>query len=417
MAPTSDLAYEPVCKKALTNDFDASRTTLFQTVFNLINTFIGGGLLTVPFAFSLGGAATANAVVVVAMMNWATSLFLGHALDKVEKLRPDIPRADLDMKELAGVVFGSVGRQVLGVVLVLEVCVAVVTFLILIGSNVNLICGAPKSAVIVAAGCLATMALWLPMSKIAMLSGLSVLCMFGALVSLVVCGTLVAWSDKDPSEHVVLNVEKLPSAVGLLVFCFSNLPCVPNMRASMRSVEEFPRAVNISFLFTIPYYIAIGVLGYYFFGDATKPNFMANYVEVPGMPYLNVFVGFKLASSALFAVKLQFAAPLCSAAVLQALGFGAEGGAEVAGRIIAARAVFTVASVACAIFARDALGRVAELTGAVLTMTLSLFFPVGAYAGARRLAGEPLAWWEALGLGGMFCVGLGLTASDILRRL
>jgi len=415
-------ARQPMCKpgpadSAQPEEARDGRTNLLQTASNMINCFIGAGILTVPFAFRLAGYGAAAALVMVASLNWATSLLLGHALAKAARLRPDVPAADWDLKALGGVVFGATGRQVVSGLLALEVWVALETFLILTGINIHLLTGAPRPWVIVIAGCLGTWSLSLPMSMIARLSCLSVWCMLGALVSLAICGGLLAASPQlAMARHDVLNLEALPSAVAILSYAFSGLPCLPNIRAGMRNTAEYSNAVNIAFAFSVPYYLTIGLLGYYFFGSGTRESFTLNYVEYPGMPHRRLFLVFSLASSALFAAKLQAGFPLYAAPVLQALGFGATG-ADIPPRVAVARVAFAVFSVVFAVFARDALCGVAEIMGALLTMSTSVLFPVVAYAGARHTAGEPLLWREALGLGGIFSIGLALAAFDIYRKI
>eukprot|EP00429_Kryptoperidinium_foliaceum_P092172 CAMPEP_0176194350 /NCGR_PEP_ID=MMETSP0121_2-20121125/5955_1 /TAXON_ID=160619 /ORGANISM="Kryptoperidinium foliaceum, Strain CCMP 1326" /LENGTH=534 /DNA_ID=CAMNT_0017533093 /DNA_START=15 /DNA_END=1617 /DNA_ORIENTATION=+ len=396
-----------------------SGTTLAQTASNMINCFVGGGILTVPFAFRHAGFAASFVLMLVAALNWLTSILLGHALSRAARLRPDISRTQWDLAELGAAIFGPMGRRIIAVVLTLELWFMLETYIILTSININLLTGAPMKTLIAMAGIVGTLTLSLPMSVVAGFSKLSVWCMLGGVVSLVVCGGMASQAPNlHERRHHMIDVKALPAAAGIFSYCFAGLPCLPNIRSAMQKQGDYALAVNLAFAFAITYYLVVGLLGYHYFGDATKESFTENLVPYKGMPDERMFLAFSLASSALFAVKLQAGFPLYAAPVLQALGFGTLGEeSRLPTRVVAARMTFALASVAFALFARNALSGVAELMGAFLTMTTSVLFPVAAYAGARRASGEPLGWCEALGLGAVFLVGVLLAASDAYRRM
>merc|ERR1719181_1635247 len=86
-------------------------TDVAQTTFNMVNCFVGAGILTVPFAFRLAGYSACILVLFVAGLNWYTSLLLGKALDRAALLHPDIPLRNWSMGALGRAAFGEAGDR------------------------------------------------------------------------------------------------------------------------------------------------------------------------------------------------------------------------------------------------------------------------------------------------------------------
>eukprot|EP00408_Alexandrium_pacificum_P056402 CAMPEP_0171165544 /NCGR_PEP_ID=MMETSP0790-20130122/6240_1 /TAXON_ID=2925 /ORGANISM="Alexandrium catenella, Strain OF101" /LENGTH=404 /DNA_ID=CAMNT_0011630337 /DNA_START=117 /DNA_END=1327 /DNA_ORIENTATION=- len=371
-------------------------TDLSQTTFIMINCFIGAGILTVPFAFRLAGYGAVLALGLVAAMNWFTSLLLGKALDKAAKLRPDIPRAEWDLPTLGRVAFGPMGQHCIGALFALELWFAMETFLVLTGINVSLVAGVPKTPVIVFSGLLGTLCLSLPPSVIASFSFLSVWCMAGGLLALVVCGTRSLSSQGAAAQqHLLLEPSAFPSATGLFLYCFSGLPCLPHIRASMKRPEEYPAAVHMSFVFAAAYYAMVGLLGYHFYAGATRESFTENLAPSALAPSEHSLrCGFALLS-----------VPVYAAPVLQALGSASPPGQPAPVRTLLVRSAFAVVSVTAAVMAQDALDAVAEIMGAFLTNATSLIFPCAAYASVCWAGGERLGALRGTGIAAVLAFG------------
>lgn len=280
---------------------------------------------------------------------------------------------------------------------------ALETFIVLTSINVNILTGIPRTPLIAAAGALGTMSLSLPMSVISGFSFLSMWCMVGGLLALVVCGI---GNVQENTPHQLLDLSAMPSAVGMFLYCFSGLPCLPNIRAAMRRPEEYSSAVNLSFTFALGYYALVGLLGYHFFAQSTQESFTQNLWPLVGVQNRVFYCSFALISAALFAGKLQAGFPLYAAPVLQAMGFGSECEKHSPRLVWAARGAFAAVSISFAIFAQDALDAVAELMGAFLTTSTSILFPCAAYWAVRRLSGEPLNMAQVAGISLMLVFGV-----------
>jgi hypothetical protein len=393
------------------SDESAQLTGVAETTFNMINCFVGAGILTVPFAFRLAGYSACILVLFVAGLNWYTSLILGEALDKAASMHPDVPYRSWNMGSLARAAFGPRGEHCIRVIFGLELWFALETFLVLTGISVNLLTGLPEPAVIVVAGTIGSLSLSLPMKNVSFMSFIGVACMVGGLFALIICG-MGRIFDHPPNvvpsaeTHHTFMFGRTPASLGIFLYCFSGLPCLPNIRNAMRRPkEEYAQAVHNAFAYSSVYYLAVGMLGYEFFANDTRRSFLKDLAPLPGEGHSNIYGYVAAVAAGLFALKLQAGFPLYAGPVLEAAGLGANDGLSTMQTVIA-RSVFCVVSVVFAVFARHQLDAVAELMGAFLTNTTSIIFPVAAYLAVTTVHGSKLPKKTYLGLYALLLFGV-----------
>jgi amino acid permease len=254
------------------------------------------------------------------------------------------------------------------------------------------------------------MSLGLPMTAISSGSLLAVACMVVGLIALMVCGMGRLWDHADGLEplanrHHTFEFERTPASLGIFLYCFSGLPCLPSIRASMqRPREDYEKAINTSMMYAFFYYLAIGVLGYEFFANDTRRSFLKDLAPIPGEGHARAYGYISACAAGLFALKLQAGFPLYAGPVLEAIGFGKEERLP-ASQIWLARTVFGLVSVTFAIFARNQLDAVAELMGAFLTNATSIMFPVAAYWQLFHARGEKASKGHTFGLSALLIFG------------
>merc|ERR1712125_202812 len=126
------------------------------------------------------------------------------------------------------------------------------------------------------------------MTTVSQTSFLAVACMVGGLLALVACGTGRLWdhpSDEVPTAgtHHVVELTRIPASLSIFLYCFSGLPCLPNIRAAMqRPREDYAKAVHYAFAYSSVYYLAIGMLGYEFFANDTRRSFLKDLTPLKG---------------------------------------------------------------------------------------------------------------------------------------
>lgn len=370
-------------------------TNFHQTVFNMINCFVGAGILTMPFAFRLAGYVGASiALLLVSLLSWYAAVLLGKALEIAVELRPDM--REKDVSALGEVAFGRNGKVAIRMLFAAELWFALETFLILTGVNMHIATGLPRSGVVVAAGLLGSASLWLPLSIISDLSLLSILCLLAGLLSLVAYGVSHATTTTVPHPHMLMDPWSMPCAGSICLYCLSGLPCLPTIRGGMEDKRAYFTAINISFMFATLYYAAIGLLAYYFFGDSIRESFTVNLAAGSAheteLGSGKTSMTFALVSAGLFATKLQAGFPLYATPVLEALGFSGDSpeNRDKKQQVTSARMVFALLSISFAIFAQKRLAFIAGLMGSFLTCSTSIVFPALAFLSLHRTMGKPM---------------------------
>merc|ERR1719507_1472665 len=111
--------------------------------------------------------------------------------------------------------------------------------------------------------------------------------MFGGLVALCVCGIL---APQASPKHVMLEPRALPSSIGMFLYCFSGLPCLPNIRSSMQNTSNYSHAVHLAFIFATIYYTVVGLAGYHFYAEGTRESFTENLMPAFPAPRLDIWL-------------------------------------------------------------------------------------------------------------------------------
>jgi len=333
-------------------------------------------------------------------------------MDKAAALHPEIPARQWSMGKLGWAAFGPVGDRFIRTLFALELWFALETFLVLTGISVNLLTGISQPPVIVVAGMLGCLSLGLPMNAVSYASLLAVSCMVGGLFALVFCGFGRIWdSENTPdalTQHIVVDVPGIPGALGIFLYCFSGLPCLPNIRNAMRRpAEEYAVAIHYAFLYSSLYYMAVGMLGYQFFASDTRQSFLKDLIPIPEERHKSMYAWVAMMASGLFALKLQAGFPLYAAPILGAIGVGGGDGVPhwPAKHTWIARGLFALVSIFFAIMARNQLDAVAELMGAFLTNSTSIMFPVASYCALTDKLKEKMSTRQTSLLYGLMLFG------------
>lgn len=404
-----------------TNDQDTLNT--YEAVFNLANTVLGVGVLSVPYAFRLSGYSSLLLVLVVIAVTSCTARFIGSALDLAARSPAflNVPPKGRDFTFLAHVAFGGWVQALIGTITSLEIWFALITFMVMNGVNASLVWpGLDRSTAIVVSSFLAMLAVFLPMRYYSYLSLVSSLALAIAALAMVAAAlTMPSWAN--PYDHLglpaLLQLQNLPRSVGIIVFCFAGHPCFPVVHECMRVKSSWNCSVSVTFFLAFVYYGGLGVFGYLVFGSDLTATFTENLAQLEGTILL------RSASAAAFLVKIQLTAPLLLNAILVSVWAPEVGKPEWPLSRLLALAVLTAATAIMAVFFAHDVAAVAALTGSLFTMTTSVLFPAVVHLRLRQLYGpaHSCSLWAGLphilvlifGIS-MAILGTFLTISDML---
>jgi len=361
-----------------------------EAVFNLANTVLGVGVLSVPFAFRLSGYSSLGIVLVVIAITALTANFIGAALVLAERspVAQAVPRRGRDFAFLAHVAFGPVGRAIIGAITCLEIWFALVTFMVMSGVNINIAFPAVDKGVAVIFSCLFSgMLVFLPMrifSYLSLASSLSLVVAMGAMVTAAL--TMFAWAN--PYDHIgkpaLIRPENIPRSVGIIVFCFAGHPCFPIVHECMKDRSQWRLSIAATFFLALVYYGGLGVFGYLVFGTALEASLTQNVAQLRNALLCRTI------SAVAFVVKLQLTTPLLMNAILVSCWAPAAGAPEwPPGRMVALGALIAATAVTAVFFA-DNVAAVASLTGSLFTMATSVLFPTIVHWRLRQIFEEKM---------------------------
>jgi len=346
-----------------------------QAVFNLTNTVLGVGVLSVPYAFRLSGYVMLPLVLVVIAVTSTTANFIGAALvlaGQCPEGASTPPRAR-DFAYLAHVAFGNNGRIFIGTVTSLEIWFALVTFMVMNGVNAALLFPAlgATNAVLISCALMAS-TVFVPMRILSYLSLLSSVALCFAAASLFGAAmTMHSWYD--PYEHLgsiaLMQIGNIPRSVGIVVFCFAGHPCFPIVHESMQNPQKWRPCVGITFFVAFLYYGGLGTFGYIVFGENLEASFTINISSLSSAAFWRNMSAFG------FLIKIQLTAPLLLNAIMVSCMAPAKEGPEwTPVRIFVLLLCSGLTAVMAVTFSHQ-VALVASLTGSLFTMTTSVLFP------------------------------------------
>ncbi|KAK9825697.1 hypothetical protein WJX81_006348 [Elliptochloris bilobata] len=391
--------------------------TVLQAVFNVVNIFIGMGMLSMPYAVMLGGWLSLGALVVAAAVFCVSGLLIVKNFDKVPAGMPHTYPA------LGVCVLGPSGRYVVGVSTVAEFFGASCIMLVILWKEIETLMddsGVLGMSVHHTAIIVGTLAI-APLLFIPSFKKLSWLSMAGCLSTVLVTITVVAAVALDPKRdkmptqppagHTLVK-RGILEAFGIFAISVSGHTSLPVLRNSMKNPKDFNKVIYASFAAMAMVYGLVAGLGYYYFGDAASTlvtNDLA--IDSPFTGHWLLVRGLTVDKVVVLCILVNaYTTYPCLVLVIQdmlwavlAEADGLEIRAPKSWVAVATRLLICGAGAVVGYLTFDVLGNVMSLVGALCAMNSSLLMPAAFFLvlfwrdlGALRRAGT--ATLLALGL-------------------
>lgn len=354
---------------------DGHELTVQEAVFNLTNTVLGVGVLTVPYAFRLSGYISILLIFITILVTSQTGVYIGSAL-KLAARSPEaqlVPRRGRDFAFLAFQGFGGTGEKLIGLITSLEIWFALVVYIVMNGINISAVSGGhvgQETAAILSCA-LAALMVFLPMRVYSYFSLVASIALALAGLAVVAAAlTMEEWANpyNHLGEPALVQLQNIPRSIGIIVFCFAGHPCFPIVYECMKEPQYWMSSVYLTFCLAFMYYGGLGVFGYLVFGQDLQASVTQN-VELLPQAWL-----FRQIAFLCFAVKIQFTAPMPLNAIMVA-AWRPEGPREwTPGRVFALLVLTAVTAVTAVAFSKQ-VGVVAALTGSLFTMSTAVLFP------------------------------------------
>uniref|UniRef100_A0A2N9ER10 Amino acid transporter transmembrane domain-containing protein n=1 Tax=Fagus sylvatica TaxID=28930 RepID=A0A2N9ER10_FAGSY len=263
------------------SNFDYSNTanvSFFKTCFNGLNALSGVGILSVPYALSLGGWLSLILIFVIAIAAFYSGLLMQRCMDVDSDIRtyPDIGNR----------AFGYNGRLLVSVFMYVELYLVATGFLILEGDNLSYLF--PNTGIEIAGIRIEGKQIFviivalviLPSVWLDSLSLLSYISASGVLASIIILGSILWTGEFDGigfhQEGTLINWSGIPTAVSLYAFCYCAHPVFPTLYTSMKNKRQFSNVLVVCFILCTLSYASMAVFGYLMFGSNVQSQITLN---------------------------------------------------------------------------------------------------------------------------------------------
>jgi len=365
-----------------------------QTTLNIVNLYVGVGLLSLGYAFRLGGWISVVVLGVVSIIFAYSAKLICYSFDKMPStLVPSYPN-------LGTTAMGNLGHWMVMVMALAEFFGASCMCLIIVWQSIEMLisaeflcigsfCLSSRDAVVLASTVIMLPAIW-----IRTFSRLTTISISGIMSSLILTTVVVIAFAVDPSReavhdessavHEVVNWAHLPIATGIMVVSLSGHAGLPSMRRSMKSPQNFGRCLNIAFFSMFLLYTVMGAFSYYYFGQALQVLVTGNLNEASGVTGFvllrvgHVTITINEVVTVLVAMSAYSTIPALTYVVAELIvdiihgssAFRQPGVADLVTRTIVLALAYMVAYLAY-----NVLGSVESIVGGVCSVSISLLLP------------------------------------------
>ena len=253
-------------------------STMPQTIFNSVNVLIGVGILALPLAVRLSGWVLGMIFLALAALatNY-TARLLARCLDTNS--------GATTYGDIAFLAFGSVGRNAVEALFILELTAANVALIILFGDTMNsLFSGVSTMAwkAIIALGLIPLN--FAPFRILSVTSILGITCCLGIVAIVTIDGLLKPHSPGSLRELAATYAfpqdwRTVPLSLGLFMAPWGGHSVFPAIYKDMRHPQKYPRALMYTYIFTYGLDLAMAVLGYLMFGDSVRDEITTNLLK------------------------------------------------------------------------------------------------------------------------------------------
>ncbi|KAJ3276493.1 hypothetical protein HK104_003660 [Borealophlyctis nickersoniae] len=289
-----DPEHQPLLPKPL-DESPVPRSTSLHATLNLLNTMMGMGILSLPYALSISGW-TMGLTMLFAFVLLAshTAKLLTRCMESREINLPSTihfnappitkPTTYGDVGERA---FGPRGRQFITTLFSLELFTASTALIILASDSFHTLFPSFDSlkikCAVAAFVCFTTWPRSLRLLSYA--SAIGIVTVVTLLVVLIYDGT----STREPPGSLLTpaetswspqSIHAVALSIGLIFVGLDAHALVPTVYRDTKTPHHFPRTINITYSIIFLVYVTFGACGYLMFGPDTKPEITVNLANV-----------------------------------------------------------------------------------------------------------------------------------------
>ncbi|KAJ6264720.1 Vacuolar amino acid transporter [Drechslerella dactyloides] len=271
--------------KTVTINMAVGQSTIYQTIFNSINTLVGIGLLSLPLGFRLSGWIIGVLFMIFSM---ASTAYTAKLIAACMESNPVL----ITYGDIAWAAFGRKGRVIISVIFFLELLAACVALVILFADSLHALI--PDVSIItwkLLCGLILTPLCFLPLRLLSVTSILGIICTF-SIVGMIFASGLVTKEQPGslihPAKTYLLPEHwgQVPLSLGILISPWGGHSVFPNIYRDMRHPYKFGKAIKVTYTFTADILqfildLSMAVVGYLLFGDSVRDIVTSNILLNP----------------------------------------------------------------------------------------------------------------------------------------
>ncbi|CAI5757714.1 unnamed protein product [Candida verbasci] len=256
-------------------------STVPQTIFNTINTLMGIGMLSLPFAFKLSGWLFGSIILLVSSLSTnITAKYLGRILFKNQNL--------LTYSDISYCYGGKYFQLLVTLFFISDLFGASLSLIILFSDSFSILYHNKTHLKFIITTVLCCCSFF-PMSTLSLLSIWGILSTIGIVILIFICGINGVKSPGSLLNPASTNLypssfKNLLFSMGLYLVIYGGAPVFPELYRDMRHPKKFSNCANISFSIVTLLNFLIGASGYLMFGNDIDDSIIMNLMNNKSYP-------------------------------------------------------------------------------------------------------------------------------------
>lgn len=257
-------------------------STVYQTIFNAINTLIGIAVLSLPYALRLSGFWLGTILLFSCyLISTQTAKILGSIIKKHPELTT--------YGDIAGFCGGSIAQFLITLSFVVDLTGASLIIVLLFSDTFTQIFDLPKSFFKVLIVVLVFFLSFLPLNLLSLISLTGVISTFSLLLTIGICGFITNVQPGTLIHPMKINfwpqnATGVIKSLGMFMAPYGGHPVFPEYYLDMRHPYKYSYACTVSFTVTFLIDYSIAIIGFLMYGTDVNDSIIKNLMDNSNYP-------------------------------------------------------------------------------------------------------------------------------------
>ena len=290
------------------NSSPYNNASVFIAVWNILHTLQGSSVFSMPYVVAIGGYAVLPTIILISCMANITGMMLVECFYDVEPQNGTKKRVRKTYVDVMRAVWGDNGAKIFTGVLVFYLFTGGVVSMLLLEKSAFALLKPYTDLSFIILTCIFSVVIYptLFVTKITILAYFSMTSAFAVVVGTIAMVSVFIQQNSKWFLHFrqlpLINLEKFPLAVSVIMFSCASHIVIPQVEGSMRDKTKFPRLLSISYGGSSIVKAFVGITGAITFGACTNSIVTIDVSKIDRIG--SFFCGISLSIYALFSYPL-----------------------------------------------------------------------------------------------------------------